>query len=106
MPVNIDQDADAQEAKNEIGTAVADEGQRESFVGQHRSRHPDIHRGLEGDHDHDAEAEKHAKPIPRAHRDDRPAEDDDEIREDDEERATQSEFFTDYRKDEIGVGER
>ena len=58
LPVNIDEDADAEQAEGEVRAAVADEGQRQSFVGQERRRDADIHPRLQRDeHDH-AEAEQ------------------------------------------------
>jgi len=61
--INVDEDSDADQTENQIGSAVADEGHGHAFVGKHCGSDADIDHRLEADEEGDPDAEEESKSV-------------------------------------------
>ena len=103
LPGDAQQNADAHEHGEQIGAAITDEGQRETFIWESAGDHSDIDKRLEADQKGNAATEQQAERIARIQSDAYPAHDDGDKGNDDQQSRNQAEFLADYRKNEVRV---
>ena len=100
---HVQQDPHRQQVDQQRRPAVADEGQRDAFRRQKPEHHADVHECLRRHHRGQADREKRAESIGRAHCRPQAAPRDDAEARQDHRCAREPQLLRDHRVDEVGV---
>ena len=63
LSINVDEDSDADQTENQIGSAITDEGHGHAFIRENRGSDADIDHRLDADEEGDPDAENQSKSV-------------------------------------------
>src|SRR5260370_1719175 len=101
LPIDIQQQTDPKQTRDEIRTSVTDERQWQTFVRQERRGYANVDRRLQSQKRNNAAAKKQSESVFGMQRDHDPANNDDHKQKDHEQAEPQTELFADNRENEI-----